>query len=175
MTRVLSVVGLAVGIVVTTAVGSSVAAEGPSLRDLARRYGIWADLDRYPQDGPRQTVRSVIKATRSGDIEYLVAHLISPAQVDKRLGRDPQALRKLAAKATPAKSQKTCAALSRQLAEGRWTIRRNLAWVEVDGVPDVSLEKLGGRWFMHNTPVVPRRLPAALAPTPGGLSRWGGD
>ncbi len=151
MIRLLRLGSLAV--VVAAAAAASARADSESVRrDLEVRYGIEVDLKRYPQGDPQQAIRSVIQAAVASDVEYLLAQLISPAQVDQKLGGSRGEFRKLVAKATPEKSRKMAEALGKQLREGTWIIRRNAARAEVDGVPDLSLEKLGGRWFMHNTP-----------------------
>lgn len=160
MRRALYVGGLIAGMMATVAVASLMAVPGePTAEDLAARYGIRADLKHYPQENPQQAIRSIVETSRKGEIAYLLAHLISPEQVDEKLKGDRQAFRKLVAKATPAKSKKMADALTRQLNQGRWTVRRDLAWVQVSGLPNASLQKVAGRWFMHNTPLpVPRRL-----------------
>ncbi|NQT35915.1 MAG: hypothetical protein HQ581_00410 [Planctomycetes bacterium] len=129
------------------------AEEGQDYAFLTRRYDIRADLQRYAQDDPQQAIRSVIRALETGDTEYMLAHLISPAQVDEKLEGDPAAFRALAAKATPEKSKRLVAALGVHLDDGAWTIWRQGAWSHVEGAAGLSLEKVGQRWFMHNTPV----------------------
>ena len=120
---------------------------------LELRYGIPADLVEYPQGDPKETIRSVIKATRTGDIPYMLAQLISPAQVDQKFHGDPKALLRLATKTTPKTSEKMITALEDRLERGAWIIRRDLAWSDVENQPVLSLERIGRRWFMHNTPV----------------------
>ena len=95
----------------------------------------------------------MVKATRSGDIDYMLAHLISPKQVDEKFKGDIKALKVLATKATPEKSKRMVRALEGQLKDGTWTIRRKLAWSRHKGLPSLSLEKIGKHWFMHNTPL----------------------
>ncbi|MBN1909581.1 MAG: hypothetical protein JW818_07580 [Pirellulales bacterium] len=126
--------------------------EGVRAVGLVHRYGIEVDLKRYPQSDPKETIRSVIKATQAGQIDYMLAHLISPSQVDQKFRGDTQALKALAAKATPAKSKQMVDALKQQLQQGAWTIRETTAYARASGVPDLSLEKIGDHWFMHNTP-----------------------
>ncbi|MBN2022813.1 MAG: hypothetical protein JW809_08450 [Pirellulales bacterium] len=140
-------------LLIPTVVGPSVAADGLRPVSMMHRYGIEVNLDRFPQSDPQTTIRSVIKATKAGQVEYMLAHLISPSQVDDKLHGDAEAMRKLAAKATPEKSAKMVAALSRQLTEGTWTIEEERAWSRVEGLPTLSLEKIGDHWYMHNTPV----------------------
>jgi hypothetical protein len=119
---------------------------------MQQRYGIPVDPERYPQGDPQETIRSVIAATEAGDIEYLLSHLLSPPQVDAKLGGDVEAMHKLASKATPEKSKRLVSALRTQLDEGIWTIHRSQAWAHCADLPDLSLQRIGNRWFMHNTP-----------------------
>ncbi len=139
--------------VFVTAPAGAFAAGGTLRKESARRYGVALDLPHYPQGDPQQAIRSVIRATAAGKIKYLLAHLISPTQVDEKFGGSQKALQKLAVKSSTKKSKILIGALKRQLRDGTWTIRRNLAWAKVDGLPGLSLERVGTRWFMHNTPV----------------------
>ena len=152
MTHYLKHGGLAL-LLTTLAAASLLAQQRVEKVNLELRYGIPAKVALYPQRDPQETVRSVIRATRAGEISYMLAQLISPSQVDEKLDGNRAALGKLAAKATSAKSKKMIAALEQQLKSGTWTVERDLAWSRVDGLPVLSLEKIGDRWFMHNTPV----------------------
>ena len=162
---------LAVAVAVTTA-GVAVGAEGAiegndtrMARALAQRYGYQVDLKRYPQGNPQETIRSIVKATVAGDIGYMVAHLISPEETDRRFGGDRAKFQRLTVKATPEKSAHMVKALRRHLNDGVWTIWRNRAWSYVDGTLGMSLENTGNRWFMHNTPKnVPEQEVASIPP-----------
>ncbi|MHB8902453.1 MAG: hypothetical protein ACYC6Y_27140 [Thermoguttaceae bacterium] len=133
---------------------------GQETAPALQRYGQELDLDRYPQGTPQETIESVIKAMKVGDIHYMLAHLVSPTEVDRKLKGDPEAFQKLAQKAAPEKTDAMLAELQRLLDDGTWTMRRNLCWATVDGTRDLSLERLTRRWFMHNTPVKrPTTLP----------------
>jgi len=145
--------GVVLAVAVLAAHRAAAAEDGLRPVSLVHRYGLEVDLEHFPQGDPQQTIRSVIRATKSGRVDYMLAHLISPSQVDAKFRGDVEAMKKAAAKATPQKSAKMIAALERQLAEGTWTIRRDRAWSRVDGLPALSLEKIGDHWFMHNTPV----------------------
>ena len=138
--------------VAATAAGALGADANVRPASLVHRYGIEVDLKQYPQGDPRQAIRSVIKAIQVGEVAYLLAHLISPDQVDAKFHGDPKPLNALASRATPQRTGKIVKALRRQLDDGAWTTRRRLAWAEVDGAPALSLEKIGECWFMHNTP-----------------------
>ena len=158
--------------VVGTMAGAAVAAEDVVERDdariaraLAQRYGYQVDLKRYPQGNPQETIRSIVKATAAGEIEYMVAHLISPKETDRRFGGDLAKFQRLTAKATPEKSAEMARALGWHLKDGIWTIWRGNAWSHVDGTLGLSLENVGNRWFMHNTPKnMPGQKVAGLRP-----------
>jgi hypothetical protein len=133
--------------------GAAWAGDPAEVKIVVLRYGVRVDLQRYPQDTPQQTVQSVVNATMAGDVEYLLAQLLSPDEVDRKFEGDRRKLQALADKATPEKSEKMVRDLSRQLSDGTWTIRRDRAWAHLDGVGDLSLERIANRWFMHNTPL----------------------
>lgn len=117
------------------------------------RYGQEVDLRLYPQSTPQQAIESVIEAMKAADITYMLAHLVSPTEVDRKLKGDRDAFRKLAVKATPEKTKAMVTELQKLLDDGTWTMRRNLCWATIDGTRDLTLERIGRRWFMHNTPV----------------------
>ncbi len=124
------------------------------------RYGQEVDLKLYPQGTPQEAIASVIKAMKAADVTYMLAHLVSPTEVDRKLKGDRDAFRKLAVKATPEKAKAMVTELQGLLDDGTWTMRRNLCWTTVDGKRDLTLERVGRRWFMHNTPVKrPETLP----------------
>ena len=146
--------GILVFVAISTTLSSTVSGEEkPAGQPIGPRYGVKADLKRYPQSDPQQAIRSIIKTVKAGNVEYMLAHLVSPTQVDQKLGGSQEAFAKLAVKPSAKKAKALSASLKRQLSDGTWTIRRHLAWLKADGVPDLSLEKIGDRWFMHNTPV----------------------
>ena len=126
--------------------------------DEAIRYGIAADLETYPQSHPHETIRSVMKASVSGHLDYMMAQLLSPSQVDAKLKGDPAAMHRLTAKSSPTSRKRIAAALSRHLENGTWHITRRYAWAQTEGLPNLSLERIDGRWYMHNVAVpMPRQ------------------
>ena len=130
-------------------ISSAVVAEeaNPNLR-----YGIPVDRTRFSQDGPQQTVRSIVRALNDGKVAYMLAHLIAPDDVDAKLKLDRAALRQLAGKATPESTGELRDALLDHLEQGRWIIKGGRALSEVQGRADLTLERIGGRWYMHNVP-----------------------
>lgn len=132
--------------------------EGAQREVLAPRYGVAVDLEAYPQDSPQETIRSVIRATKRNQIEYLLAQLIVPREVDAKFQGNPAALRALATLAAPDKSKQMTQDLQRHLSEGTWTIRRDRAVSRAEGVADLSLEKHGRRWYLSNRIRGPQEL-----------------
>ena len=122
------------------------------------RYGIASDLETYPQSHPHETIRSVMKASVSGHLDYMMAQLLSPSQVDAKLKGSASAMRRLTSKSTPQGQKRIAAALECHLENGNWLITRRYAWAQTEGLPDLSLERIGDRWYMHNVAVpVPQR------------------
>jgi hypothetical protein len=147
-----------VALVVTTA-GVALGAQGPAearkaptAQALAQRYGYGVNLKLYPQGNPQEAIRSIAKAAAAGDVGYMVAHLISPQETDRRFGGDVAKFQRLTVKATPEKSAQLVKALGVHLEDGIWTIWRDQAWSHTDGTLGLSLQSIGKRWFMHNTP-----------------------
>ena len=116
------------------------------------RYGIPIDPTHFSQDGAQQTVRSIVKALDDGKVAYMLAHLISPEDVDAKLKLDRAALLRLADKATAESTAKLRDALVVHLQQGRWIIKGSRALSEVRERADLTLERIGGRWYMHNVP-----------------------
>lgn len=120
--------------------------------NLSLRYGVRADTARYPQSKPAETLKSVLRAVKASDIEYLLAQLILPDEVDEKFRGSRKQLLGLAEKSTAAKSQRLIDALDRHIDQGRWTAGPDSARCRTKGLPDVTLSRLGNRWFMHNVP-----------------------
>ena len=124
------------------------------------RYEQKVDLKRFPQTTPQESIRSIIKVLKGDQIAYMVAHLVAPKEVDDKLKGNMEAFRQLTAKATPEKNKAMIVQMQKLLDDGTWTMRRNLCWATVDGSRDLTLEKIGRRWFMHNSPIKrPSSLP----------------
>jgi hypothetical protein len=50
-----------------------------------RQFGISLNSDFYPQDSPKNTMTSLIRALDKERYDYIVAHLLNPAYVDEQL------------------------------------------------------------------------------------------
>jgi hypothetical protein len=55
----------------------ALAADGPAL-----------DAAKYPQDTPQNAANSIIKAIDANDLEYWVAHLVTPADTKRRVEKN---------------------------------------------------------------------------------------
>ena len=120
-----------------------------------RRYGIEANLRDYPQETPKETLASVLRAIERRRINYLLAHLADPTFVDKRVkeiyGGDFEELvretsRKLADNPAAVKE------LGRFLKEGEWEGGDTTASVKLKDLKDrqVFFRKIGRRWYLEN-------------------------
>lgn len=131
-----------------------------------RRYGIEANLRDFPQETPKETLASVLRAIERGRINYLLAHLTDPGFVDKRVkevyGGDFDELvrettRKLADNPAAVKE------LGRFLKEGEWEGGDTTASAKLKDVKDrqVFFRKIGRRWYLENRqkPEPPKEKP----------------
>ncbi|REJ66232.1 MAG: hypothetical protein DWQ31_15685 [Planctomycetota bacterium] len=155
--RILIVAVLVAELVSVSATFAAVPADG---NGLEQRYGMLVSEDIYPQATPRETIRSIIDAVENANARYVLAHLVSPRHVDKRLGGDQRAFEKLVSGISPSKSRQLTARLEKHIARGQWRISSRIASSEVDGAPRITLERVGKRWFMHNVPLADERLAA---------------
>src|SRR5262249_44517558 len=132
---------------------ASVSAQAPKDTKPAKRYGIEADLQIYPQATPKEAFASVLKAIDKKRLDYLLAQLADPVWVDervKKLGGDFAEVVKDAA----AKLAEDPAALKlfRQFfREGEWEEMDTTASVKLKDVKErVYFRKVEGRWFLED-------------------------
>jgi len=117
------------------------------------RFGVEADLDKYPQDTPKAAIDSAMKAIDARRYSYLVAHIMTPEFVDARvtdagsfeafvkqvatrLVDDPEVvreMRKFAVNDEISQSGDT-ATITNKAFKGR----------------TLTLKKAGNRWFIEN-------------------------
>ncbi len=140
---------LAVLIVLAGAVDARAQAQ----KELPRRYGIAADLDKYPQASAKETLESVIKAIEEKRIEYVLAQLADPEFIDKRVqdygGRFEEVVRE--AKAKLVDDPATLNRLRRYLRDGEWQEGDMDASVGLkDGADRIFFRKIENRWYMQN-------------------------
>jgi hypothetical protein len=132
-------------------------AGGESVPD---RYGVKADLEKYPQANPREALRSVLKAIKDKRIDYLLAHLADPVFVDDRVkrvyaGRFAEQVEDTRTRLDPFAVRE----LRKFAAKGKWDITSGRATVTLDDYPDrrVYLRKRGGRWFLEHRNTPPKK------------------
>jgi hypothetical protein len=58
------------------------------------RYGVPPNLDLFPQNSPQAALASAIKAVEKGRTDYLAAHLIDPAFIDRTAAERARLLEK---------------------------------------------------------------------------------
>lgn len=120
-----------------------------------RRYGIEASLRDYPQETPRETFASVLRAIERGRLNYLLAHLADPAFVDKRVNDVYAGDFEELVRETTGKLKDNPAAvkeLQRFLKEGEWEGGESSVSAKLKDVKDrqVFFRKTGRRWYLEN-------------------------
>ena len=102
---------------------------------------------------PRRALASVLKAIEDKKFDYLVAHLADPAFVDDRVkrlyaGKFDEQVDDTRARLDPA----TVKQLGKFLKDGKWTIDKTGAVVQLDGVTDrvVRLVNKDGAWYLSH-------------------------
>lgn len=163
--RVLVPISRPLGLACLMGLALSLSAQEPPDK-LARRYGLDVNPEKYPQAGPQETVRSIVKAVKGERVDYLLAHLADPDYVDKRVaeyrnqyttGKDEArtilAFSRLVREtqdhflADPSLAQD----LLRFAADGDWDAQDATAVGKKKGSPRVVfLKKIGDRWFLEN-------------------------
>jgi hypothetical protein len=124
-------------------------------KDPAKRYGIEADLEDYPQAAPKIALESVLKAIDNKKIDYLLAHLADPAWVDEQVktihaGKFEGMVKETSDKF--AKDPTMIKELRRILKEGEWKEEDAAASACLKDAKDscVFLRKIEGRWFLED-------------------------
>jgi hypothetical protein len=122
------------------------------------RYGVAPDLTTYPQDFPKATLASVLKAADAGKFDYLAAQLADPSFIDARVkelfaGDFKEQVEDVRARLDPPALKE----LRRFLNDGEWKIDAAEASVHLKDVSDraVAFRKIDGRWFLEH-PSKPR-------------------
>jgi hypothetical protein len=143
---------LALGIVLAW---TAVVPAQPPQETAPRRYGIEANLRDYPQESPKETLASVLRAIERRRINYLLAQLADPAFVDKRVrevygGNFEELVRETTHKLAddPAVGKE----LVRFLKDGEWEGGETTATVKLKDVKDrqVFFHTIGRRWYLEN-------------------------
>jgi hypothetical protein len=119
----------------------------------AARFGVEADLKTYPQDSPKATLASVLKAADAKQFDYLDAQLADPTYIEDRVkrvygGEFAEQVRDTHARLDPP----TLKLLRRFLDDGEWTADETTATVRLKDVPEraVYFRNKDGRWYMEH-------------------------
>lgn len=134
-------------------------------KKIAPRFGVDADLDRYPQATAKDALRSVLKAIEAKKFDYLLAHLADPKFVDDRV-KDAGGKFEVMVRETARKFERDPEAfrvLRKFLSDGTWPADPGDAVeVKCESVrgQQLFLKKIGNRWFLEN------RTRADKEPTP---------
>jgi len=135
---------------------------------LVLRFRIPANTDKYPRDKAEVALASAVKAIELGEIDYLLAHLVDPAFVDKRVQEYRDNI-----KQDVKDEGKTLLAFDRLVKEtrdhfkgdpgivkelqqfakaGTWETTDNTAEAKLPALPArrVFMKKVQGQWYLEN-------------------------
>jgi hypothetical protein len=118
------------------------------------RFGVEADLDVFPQESAKAALASVLKAIDTHRIDYLVAQLADPDEVDKKVQAVGGKFEPYLKQVTDSFSDNPESArqLRKFASEGEFSVNGDSAVVshkEIKG-RQVFLRKAGGRWFLQD-------------------------
>jgi len=120
----------------------------------AKRYGISLDAREFPQDTPKKTLESALKAISDRRVDYLLAHLADPQFVDERVrknhaGKFDEFVKESASKLS--NEPESIKQLHRFLKEGEWEEGAASASARLKDVKErVFLRKVKDRWYLEN-------------------------
>jgi hypothetical protein len=118
-----------------------------------KRYGIAADAKTFPQATPKEALASVLKAIEAKKFDYLVARLAEPGFIDDRVkrlygGKFEEQVADTRTRLDPP----TVKQLGKFLKDGKWTVDKTSALVQLDDVKDrvVRLVNKDGAWYLSH-------------------------
>jgi hypothetical protein len=117
------------------------------------RHGVALDIKTFPQATAKEALASVIKAIDEKKFSYLVAQLADPPFVDDRVKRLYGGKFEEQVKDTRSRLDlSTVKLLKRFLKDGKWTLTKVDALVQLDDVKDrcVRLIQRDGRWYLEH-------------------------
>ena len=134
-------------LVMLITVGPALCADGPS------RHGIPVDLKSYPQATPKETLTSLLKAAELKRLDYLLAQLTDPEEIDARAEVLAGGFKEAVKEAGDKLDAGTVKKLKRFLQEGEIETLENRASIRLKDVSDrvVRFRKIGARWYLLNT------------------------
>ncbi len=122
-------------------------------KSVAPRYTIEWDGESFPQATAKDAFASTLKAMDQNRIDYLLAHLVDPEYVDKRVatlgGKFERAVEVTRQKLSD--DPETFKELKRFLNDGEYEETAEGATVKLKGSPrQVYFKKVGDRWYFEN-------------------------
>jgi hypothetical protein len=157
-------VGSAIGL--SFLLAGTLYAQAPKEQPSTDRYGVHLRLRTCPQGTPKEALESALATIDNGQFDYLLAQLVDPDFVDKRV-KDVYGgkFEELVQETTDKLDNDPIAVkeLRRFFKEGEWDIADTTATVKLKDVKDrqVYLKKMGTRWYWEN-----RQKPEAAKPEP---------
>jgi hypothetical protein len=126
-----------------------VALAAPAADPPAKRFGVAADLEAFPQATPKESLAAVLKAIELKRADYIVAQLADPQFVDRRV-KETSYDELLAETMAKLVNDPGIAKLLRAFADkGEWSKDDSAASVTLkDNERIVSFSKIDGRWFL---------------------------
>jgi hypothetical protein len=127
-------------------------AQGQAKTD--RRFGVDYESENYPQKTAKDALASVVKAIDGRKYEYLLAQLLEPAYVDRRVQDHDGNFRELV-KETAERfnaDPTILKELKRFASEAQWEEGEDTATARLKDVKAraVFLKKIDSRWYMEN-------------------------
>ena len=127
----------------------------PSREKIPPRFGLEADVDRYPQDSPKVALRSVLKSIGDKRIDYLLAHLAEPNYVDQQVKKIDGSFEKAVAETSRKLNgdPESIREMRRFLSDGEFgEPQGDVVAVTCSEIKSRKLymRKVGARWFLEN-------------------------
>lgn len=120
---------------------------------VAPRFTIEWDGESFPQANAKDAFASVIKAIDQNRIDYLLAHLVEPDYVDRRVAALGGKFDRIVdtTRQKFADDPESVKELKRFLNDGQYEEAGDTATVKLKGTPRlVYLKKVGDRWYFEN-------------------------
>ena len=140
-------------------VAFTVAAQDDPLEIPTLRYDLEANFESYAQGTPKEALGSVLKAIDRGRYDYLVAHLMSPELVDRRIKETKTTFAMVVndVQTRIADDPEALKELRKFFVSGEFSENGDMGTSKLKDVKTrtVNFKKIGKRWFMENRRMEP--------------------
>ncbi len=118
----------------------------------ASRHGVASDFKSFPQTTPKEALGSILKAAEMKRLDYLLAQLSDPEDIDARVEVLAGGFKEVVKEAGDKLDAPSLKKLKRFLQEGEIETLENRAVVRLKDVPNrvVRLRKIEQRWYLQN-------------------------